>query len=168
LAGLSAWVERLLLSGALLLMSGPVHAQTLRGTVTRVSDGDTVWVRPDDANRKPVKVRLQGIDAPERCQAWGAQAAQALSARALQQHVLVPARGRDAHGRLIGGLQLDNGEDLGAWMVREGHAWSARFHRHPGAYAALQRDARAARRGLFADAGAVEPWVFRRQHGPCS
>jgi endonuclease YncB( thermonuclease family) len=142
-------------------------AQALTGIVTRVSDGDTVWVRPDEPNRKPVKVRLVGIDAPERCQAWGPESTRALGARVLRQPVKVPTRGRDAHGRLLGGLLLADGEDVSAWMVREGHAWSARFHRHPGPYAVQQREAMAARRGLFGNAGAIEPWVFRQRHGAC-
>ena len=70
-------------------------AQALSGVVTRVTDGDTVWVRPDEPKRKPVKLRLVGIDAPERCQAWGAQATAALAAQVLHRHV----RGADARRR---------------------------------------------------------------------
>ncbi|MBS0437681.1 MAG: thermonuclease family protein, partial [Proteobacteria bacterium] len=61
-----------------LAIAGP--AQALTGIVTHVSDGDTVWVKRDDApRRKPVKLRLAGIDAPERCQPWGAEASAALT-----------------------------------------------------------------------------------------
>lgn len=149
-----------------LLLAGPALAMT--GVVTRVSDGDTVWVRPDDApRRKPVKVRLVGIDAPERCQPWGREASSALAARVLQQRVEVPTRGVDTHGRLLGGLRLADGSDVAAWMVSQGHAWSARYQRHPGPYAREQREARQRRAGLFADPSAVEPWVFRKAHGPC-
>jgi len=151
------WLLGLALSGA---------AQAMSGVVTHVTDGDTIWVRPDEPNRKPVKLRLVGIDAPERCQAWGAQATAALSSQVLHRHVEVPTRGVDAHGRLLGGLMLD-GHDVSAWMVSQGHAWSARFHRHPGPYAQEQYAAQARRAGLFADPAAVEPWVFRKTHGPC-
>lgn len=148
------------------LLAGPALAMT--GVVTRVSDGDTVWVRPDDApKRKPVKVRLVGIDAPERCQAWGAEATAALSARVLHQRVEVPTRGVDTHGRLLGGLRLADGSDVAAWMVAQGHAWSSRFQRHPGPYAREQREARRRGAGLFAQVAPVEPWVFRKTHGPC-
>jgi endonuclease YncB( thermonuclease family) len=142
-------------------------AQALSGTVTHVTDGDTIWVRPDEAKRRPVKLRLVGIDAPERCQAWGAEATAALSAQVLHRHVEVPTRGVDAHGRLLGGLMLD-GRDVSAWMVSQGHAWSSRFHRHPGPYAQQQRAAQSRRAGLFADPTAIEPWLFRKTHGPCS
>jgi len=147
-----------------LALSGAAHA--LSGTVTHVTDGDTIWVRPDEPNRKPVKLRLVGIDAPERCQAWGAEATAALRAQVLHRHVDVPTRGVDAHGRRLGGLMLD-GRDVSAWMVSQGHAWSARFHHHPGPYAQEQRTAQSRNAGLFADPAAIEPWVFRKRHGPC-
>lgn len=146
-----------------LALCGSAHA--LSGIVTRVTDGDTLWVRPADGGR-PVKVRLQGIDAPERCQAWGPQARAALASRVLHRRVQVRTRAYDDYQRAIGHLELQ-GEDIAAWMVREGHAWSARFHRSPGPYAAQEQQARAAGRGLFASA-AVEPRVFRKTHGSCS
>jgi len=135
------------------------------GTVTHVTDGDTVWVRPD-AGGRPVKLRLDGIDAPERCQAWGLQASAALAARALRQRVEVDGWAVDDHGRLLGRLVL-GGEDLGAWMVRQGHAWSYRYRRSPGPYAEQEGQARAGGLGLHADPAAEEPRWFRRDHGPC-
>lgn len=157
---------KVLLLALATLLCGPALAMS--GVVTRVSDGDTVWVKPDDApKRRPVKVRLVGIDAPERCQAWGAEATAALSARVLHQRVEVPTRGVDPHGRVLGGLRLADGSDVAAWMVAQGHAWSSRYQRHPGPYAREQREAQQRRAGLFADAEAVEPWRFRKAHGPC-
>ncbi|MBX3623323.1 MAG: thermonuclease family protein [Rhizobacter sp.] len=158
-------VARLLLSLAWLLC-GPAHAlgDDIAGVVTHVTDGDTLWVRP--AEGAPLKLRLQGIDAPERCQAWGPQATQALAERVLHRQVRVRTRAHDDYHRSIGTLVLD-GEDIGAWMVREGHAWSYRFRRSRGPYAAEENAARAQRRGLFAQPQAVEPRAFRKVHGPC-
>ncbi|HEY2926401.1 thermonuclease family protein [Piscinibacter sp.] len=145
-------------------------AQAFSGVVTHVTDGDTVWVQPDAAgsatHRKPIKLRLQGIDAPERCQAWGAQAKAALESRVLHQRVRVRTRAKDSYERTLGNLRLA-GVDVSAWMVEQGHAWSYRYRHGLGPYAAEERQARAARRGLFADAGAVEPRRFRKAHGPC-
>lgn len=143
-------------------------ATSLAGVVTRVSDGDTLWLRPGGASsrRKPVKVRMLGIDAPERCQAGGAAATAALRSRVLHQPVVVRVVGTDSYGRLLGEARL-SGQDLGSWMVREGHAWSHRRHGVADVYAAEERAARSAKRGLYADAGAIEPRVFRQRHGPC-
>lgn len=138
------------------------------GVVTRVSDGDTVWVRPDGARRKPVKLRLRGIDAPERCQSGGAASTAALTAFVLAQRVVVDGRAVDGYGRLVGDLRRErDGLDAGAWMVRHGHAWSARFHGHAGTYAREESAARAERRGLFARPDAVPPADFRKRHGQC-
>ena len=150
------------------LVAAPVQASDFAGVVTRVSDGDTVWVRPDGERRLPVKLRLQGIDAPERCQAWGEQSSAALSARVLGQRVEVHSRARDDYGRLLVELRLQSGgADIGAWMVDRGHAWSNRYRHHPGPYATQEAQARAARRGLFQDPHAELPRQFRKRHGPC-
>ncbi|WP_119154583.1 thermonuclease family protein [Caldimonas tepidiphila] len=146
------------------------------GTVTGVSDGDTLWVRPDPpSGQAPVKLRLIGIDAPERCQDGGREAGEALAARVLRARVQVEALGLDGWGRVL--ARVLHGEergppgpaaDVGAWLVSEGHAWNDRLHGGDGGlYAAQEQAARSAGRGLFADAAAVPPWRFRRAHGPC-
>jgi endonuclease YncB( thermonuclease family) len=140
-------------------------ARLLEGTVTHVSDGDTLWIRPAGGGR-PVKVRVQGIDAPERCQPWGAQATQALAARVLHQAVRLEEGPHDGHGRQLGRL-MQGDQDVGALMVREGHAWSYRWRRNLGPYAAEEQRARAARKGLWADPQARLPREFRQAHGPC-
>ncbi len=149
------------------LLAAPA-AHALSGVVTHVSDGDTVWVKADgEPDRKPVKLRIAGIDAPERCQPWGAESTEALKAQVLHRHVDVPVRATDEYGRRIGGLRLDDGRDVGAWMVAQGHAWSPRFKRHRAPYEQQQREAQARKAGLFADPDAIEPWRFRKAHGPC-
>jgi micrococcal nuclease len=139
-------------------------ALAFSGVVTHVTDGDTLWVRPEGG--ASVKVRMQGIDAPERCQAWGPQAREALAARVLRREVLVQTRAKDDYQRTIGVVALD-GQDVAAWMVREGHAWSQRYRRSLGPYAEQEAQARAAARGLFVNPAPVLPRDFRRQHGPC-
>jgi len=155
---------------ALLFASGApaiaAETRSMEGTITRVSDGDTVWLQPDDRSRAPIKLRLQGIDAPERCQAWGEQSRTALAARVLQRRVAVSTRSHDDYGRALGTVALD-GEDINAWMVAQGHAWSARWHRSVGIYGVHERSARASNRGLFAQPDAIEPRQFRKLHGPC-
>ena len=147
------------------------QAAQLEATVTRVADGDTIWLQastpPTGIKPKPFKLRLQGIDAPERCQAWGAKSAAALSARVLNQRVQVQTRSKDDYGRSLGNIRLQ-GEDISAWMVSEGHAWSYRYRRSEGPYASQEQAAKRAKRGLFADAAAQEPRWFRKAHGPCS
>lgn len=172
---MAALRRRLIAAGVALLGAAAVAAplpppERIDGVVTRVSDGDTLWLRPDPtpqrARPRPVKLRLVGLDAPERCQPHGPEAGAALSALVLGQRVTVRRRATDQHGRALGTLWRGD-EDVGALLVREGHAWSARYRGDPGPYAAEEAAARAGHRGLFAGAAPEPPRDFRRRHGPC-
>lgn len=140
-------------------------AQAWRGIATRVSDGDTLWVRPA-AGGKPVKVRIDGIDAPEICQAGGQASRIALARRLQGRQIEVHARRIDDYGRTVASLHVQD-EDIASWMVDQGHAWSYGIGRAGGPYAAQQSLARAASRGLFASPAPMEPREFRRRHGSC-
>lgn len=158
------------LSAVVVSGSAAAAEERFDGVVTRITDGDTVWVRPDATEgrgrRKPVKLRLVGLDAPERCQPHGSAAGAALAARVQDRRVTVRRRATDMHGRALGTLWLDE-QDVGAWLVAEGHAWSARYGDDPGPYARQERRARTAGRGLFAVSDPELPRDFRRRHGPC-
>jgi micrococcal nuclease len=137
------------------------------GVVTRIVDGDTLWVMLPDPAAPPLVVRLEGIDAPERCQAGGAEAASALRSIALGRSVLLKVKARDEHGRVVARVLRDGEVDVGDRLVRDGQAWSARYRHDRGPYVAQERMAVALKRGLHADAGALQPREFRRRHGPC-
>ena len=153
-----------LLASGLLLCSVTAMSRPLAGEVTRVSDGDTLWVQP--AGGRPVKVRLQGIDAPEICQTGGPQARVALTGRVFGRQVDVEVQGQDRYGRAVGTLFLGD-EDIGAWMVLQGHAWSYYSRRGGGSYGRHEAVARRLRRGVFTDPLPEEPREFRKNHGPC-
>lgn len=142
-----------------------VAAHAWPGVVVHVSDGDTVWVRAAQGGRV-FKVRLQGVDAPEICQAWGPQSREALHAVLYEQTVDVQGRYHDSYGRLLARLSRQ-GHDVGAWMVAHGHAWSYSYQRRPGVYDAQQATAQTQRIGLFADVHAIQPRWFRKQFGSC-
>lgn len=144
------------------------ESQRLAGVVSRVIDGDTVWLS-QSGKGKPVKVRINGIDAPEICQAGGVAARDALAAKVLGKSVQVAvpkSRSRDDYGRVLGALEL-NGEDIGRWMVQSGQAWSYSYQRRPGAYASEQLLARQTGRGIFAALQVEEPRSFRKRNGSC-
>lgn len=164
---------RLLGTGALLVswsVVGTAGSATTAwpGVVVQVIDGDTVRVRPAGGGR-PVSVRMEGIDAPEICQSGGDASRAALARRALGQPVVVQGRAHDSYSRLVARVLLRD-EDLGEWMVAEGHAWSYRYRGNRGPYARQQDGATAAGLGLFSRdhvAARVYPGVFRKQHGHC-
>lgn len=145
-----------------------LQAKALQATVTRVSDGDTLWVATD-SKTAPMKLRLNGIDAPEFCQPWGKQARDALKAKLLRQQVMFKTYARDSYGRSIASVSHQS-EDVAAWLVSQGHAWSARGRWDDGPYAKEQALAKQRKLGLWQKAGAdegIEPRVWRKQRGPC-
>jgi endonuclease YncB( thermonuclease family) len=136
------------------------------GKVTRVVDGDSLWLQPA-APAAPVELRLEGIDAPEICQAWGPEAKKALAELVQGKEVSVKTVGRDVHGRTLGTLFVGE-QNINKLMVQEGHAWSTRIKYDRGPYVADERMARALSRGLNRDGGAIMPRDFRQLHGPCT
>lgn len=142
-----------------------LHAGSFRGTVTHVTDGDTLWVRPA-AGGAPVELRLLDLDAPEGCQRFGRDAAAALRKRVLRQRVSVRTQGSDDYRRQLARVE-HRGQDIGAWMVGQGYAWSSAYRGRKGPYAPLEEQARVQRRGLWAQAGAMEPRAFRKHFGRC-
>ncbi len=152
--------------------------------MTHVTDGDTLWVRPASGG-KPVRIRIDGVDAPEICQPYGIASRKALAARLANQSVTVQSASRDNFGRLLARVNtqgavlkgvnskpnakphLKGSADVGEWLVREGHAWSYRYRRDGGPYAKQQAAAQAARKGLFSSSRPEEPREFRKRHGAC-
>ena len=159
-------VAALLLAAAMSSAVAAPRERVLHGTVTYVSDGDTLWLRTGDVNAPPLKLRLAGIDAPERCQAHGETSHKALQARLIGHHVTAYSRAIDVHGRHIARVHYQ-GMDVAAWLVAQGHAWSPGHRGRPGPYAQQEQAARRAGRGLFADPAALPPSEFRRRNGSC-
>lgn len=144
-----------------------LHCQgaILEGRVVGVIDGDTVKVL--DSAHVQHRIRLGGIDAPEKRQAFGARAKESLSTMVFDKSVTVQTGKTDRYGREIGKI-LVNGLDANLHQVTEGLA------SHDKAYASEQsaedrqrydlaeREARAARRGLWLDVDPVPPWDWRK------
>lgn len=162
-----------LLAGALLALAcaAPAGAAPrnlpapVQGVVIQVSDGDTVRFTP--AGQAPIVVRLANIDAPEICQAWGAEARRALSDLALNKPATLRPTGRDSHGRTVGVLVVED-LDVAQRLVEEGHAWSVRGRNDTGPLVKQERMAKALNRGLHVGGAAVKPADFRRTNGPCT
>ncbi len=163
-----------LLGLLLIATTGPTQAakpaaklaeQSVQGVVSKVQDGDSLWLKPDDG--PPIVVRLRDIDAPELCQAWGDEARRALADLALGKQALLRINGRDAHGRTLGSVMVDD-VNLSRRMVEDGNAWSNRSRWDQGPLVKQERMAKALGRGLHATAGAEPPWQFRKRNGRCA
>lgn len=128
------------------------------GKVVGVSDGDTITVLK---GTDEVKVRLDGIDAPEKAQPWGARAKQAASEGCFGKTVTVIEKDTDRYGRTIGVIEVD-GRNLNLALVRSGYAWWYRKYAGDNEeLAEAETEARKAKRGLWQDATPVPPWDWR-------
>ncbi len=154
-------MKLLLLALLLPAFCATASGHRFEGVVTRVMDGDSLWVRPAQGGA-PVELRLQGIDAPEGCQAHGPEARAALARRVLHQKVTVQTRARDDFQRSLARVS-HRGVDIGDWLVREGHAWSMHSRRGAGPYADQEAQARQGRLGLWRDPQAMDRASSARQ-----
>lgn len=130
----------------------------LAGRVVRVTDGDTVTVL--DAAKAQHKIRLLDIDAPESKQAFGQKSKAYLASLIAGKDVRVESTSRDVYGRVLGTVYLGD-ENVNLKMVEAGFAWRYIHSKNP-VYGKAQEEARAARRGLWADPHPVNPSDFRK------
>lgn len=146
----------------LLLASATAFAadvRTFTGKVVAVTDGDTLTVLEGTEQRK---IRLHGIDAPEKAQPFGTKAREHLGEMVAGKSVRVIVTGTDRYKRLIGRVQV--GEvDVNTKMVRDGLAWQYRQFDKSQALADAEEEARRDRRGLWADKEPVPPWEWRKR-----
>ena len=140
----------------------PPPGQQLSGTVDSVTDGDTLRLVTRDLNE--YKIRLYGIDAPERDQPHGETASLALDALVDDREVTIKVQDIDNYGRLVSTVYLE-GTNINVAMVRDGHAWWYKyFAKSDNTLAEAETAARAARAGLWARAKPMAPWDWRRRH----
>lgn len=128
--------------------------------VVGISDGDSIKVRCDQQPEE--RVRLTQIDTPERGQAFGAKAKQALSDLLFGEHVHLVREGKDRYGRTLGSTYLED-EHINFAMVRKGMAWCYRAYLTDPSCLPIEAAAQRARAGLWSDPEPVPPWEYRRE-----
>lgn len=144
-----------------LLASCEPHYQQFSGVVVSIADGDTLTVLR--AGRQE-KVRLYGIDCPEKKQPFGTRARQFTGQLAFKKTVTVRVKDRDRYGRTVGEVVLPDGKVLNHELVREGLAWWYRDYAAGDVQLAwLEEEARSAGRGIWSDSRAVPPWEYRKR-----
>lgn len=152
---------------ALLLIGGALNAATLQGKVIGVADGDTVTLL--DAQKNQHKIRLQGIDAPEKAQAFGNKSKQSLHEMVHGKEVTVDFQKKDKYGRTVGKVLVNN-TDVCLEQVKRGMAWHYKQYANEQApedrdiYAQAELTARSQSLGLWKDKNSTPPWTFRQQN----
>lgn len=139
----------------------PAKGTTFSGKCVGVTDGDTIRVMYEG---REVKVRLYGVDAPEKRQPYGAAAKKFASGMVFGKPVVVSVRDRDRYGRSVGWVKTAGGEVLNLALVRAGLAWWYRdYAPNDHDIAEAQRQARRAGLGLWSQRNPVPPWEYRKQ-----
>ncbi len=142
-----------------LVLAMPAFAEEITGKCTGVLDGDTIEVLYKE---RPVRIRLAGIDCPEKRQAFGQKAKQATSNICFGKDVTVDVQGHDRYHRLIANVMVD-GIVVNRELLRRGLAWHyKKYAPKDKDLAALEADARSKRVGIWADKNPVPPWEFRK------
>ena len=145
-------------------LASAAFADTLHGQVIGISDGDTATVLTNEGRQ--VKVRIAGIDAPEKAQAFGQASKEAMSDCAFGKPVEIEWNKLDRYGRTIGKIQAD-GIDCGLRQIEMGLAWHYKAYEREQnpedrrAYERAEINAKDAGKGLWRDKRPVPPWEFR-------
>lgn len=131
------------------------------GICTRVIDGDTIEVIREDT-RETVRVRIWGVDAPEKKQEGGVESAESLRRLCEKKRVSVVKRG-SSYGRIVGQVRV--GEKSAAlWQLLRGHAWYYdKYAPNAKGLKKAQDKARARKRGIWARPDAEPPWQYRNR-----
>lgn len=164
----SAAIHRLVIRSAvaclLVAFAFTVDAEVVIGRVVGVADGDTLTVL--DVDQVQHKIRLAGIDAPEKKQPFGSRSKESLSELAFDKTVEVETSKRDRYGRQIGKV-LVNGRDVNLVQVKRGMAWFYRQYQLEQSpadrrlYEEAENTAKAGKKGLWRDHEPMPPWEFR-------
>ena len=155
----------------LLLINASCHFRASRnagnddfisGKVVKVFDGDTYDLLLED--KTTVRVRMEGIDAPESGMPFSKKAKQYLGELCQGQTVTICTTELDQYGRTISFSYLEDGRELSREMLKAGFAWHFKRYNSDPELAALEEEARQAKRGLWKDKNPMPPWENRKLH----
>lgn len=134
----------------------PVILFALSGKVVSIHDGDTITVL---SGKEQTKVRLYGIDAPEKKQDYGQKSKQFLASLIAGQVVEVEPKGKDRYKRTLGIIH-HKGQDINAQMVLNGYAWA--YVKYSRIYVDQEKTAREKKLGLWQSSNPTPPWEWRK------
>lgn len=150
---------------AVALLTTAAHAETLTGRVVSIADGDTLTLL--DASKTQHKIRLAGIDSPEKSQPFGQYCKKSLSDLAYNHVATVESNKLDRYGRAIGKV-LINDQDVNLEQIRRGCGWHYKKYQNEQSlddrlsYNNAEESARASKIGLWADQAPTSPWDWRQ------
>lgn len=154
-----------LVVAAFAILTTATHAETLTGRVVGIADGDTLTLL--DASKTQHKIRLAGIDSPEKGQPFGQVCKKSLSDLAYDRVATVESSKLDRYGRVIGKVLVD-GQDVNLEQLYRGCGWHYKKYQNEQSlddrlsYDNAEESAKASKIGLWADQNPTSPWDWRR------
>ena len=134
--------------------------------VLKVSDGDTMNIQKVENGKfvgEVIKIRMYGIDAPEKKQDYGIESKQALEKLVIGKNLEVEEKNKDRYGRTVAVIYAD-GKNVNEEMVKNGNAWwYQEYSKNYTKMKEYQENAQKNKLGLFSKKGYVEPWNYRRE-----
>ena len=130
------------------------------GQVIKVIDGDTYDLLLKD--KTTIRVRMDGIDAPESGMPYAKKATQYLGDLCKNQTIKIVKNNVDRYGRTISYSYLKDGRELSREMLKAGYAWHYKEYNSDPELATLEEKARQAKRGLWKDKNPMAPWEIRK------
>jgi micrococcal nuclease len=143
----------------LLLLPSLVLSQTITGKVVKIADGDTFTLL---VNNEQIRIRLHGIDAPEKAQPFSQVATDFLSEMVFGKMVSVRTMDVDRYGRTIGMVSVD-GVNVNEALLRAGLVWHYKYYDKNQEWARMESEARSAKLGLWSQPNPIPPWEYRRK-----
>ena len=150
----------------ILFLSNFAYAKTIEGLVVGVADGDTITVL--DQQKNTYKIRLQGIDAPEKKQAFGEKSKQSLHDLVHRKQVRIEYDKEDKYGRIVGKVTVDD-VDVCLQQLVLGMAWHYKKYQNEQSvsdralYSETELKSQSLKLGLWSDDTPMPPWEFRKK-----
>lgn len=149
---------------ALLFLSFQVNLfaqEVLTGKVVRVADGDTITLL-DSANNQ-IRVRLFGIDCPEKGQDFSNAATKFTAELVFSDIVHVDVRDIDRYGRIVGVVFNSDSINVNLALLKAGLAWHYKYFDNTIKFADAELEAQKNKLGLWIQPNAIAPWKYRRR-----
>jgi len=133
--------------------------QSPTGRVIKIVDGDTYDIL---INGKQLRIRMDGIDAPERGQPYSKISKEYLGRLCDGETIRLEIKSKDRFGRTVAKSWVSGNRELGAEMIRAGMAWHFKKYSDDIRLGKLEQQARQERVGLWADPKPIAPWDYRK------
>ena len=150
---------KLLYTILLLSLSLSIQSKTLKGRIIKISDGDTVTLL--DSTNTQHKIRLDGIDCPERKQPFGTKATNFVKKLTTGKTIVVEWEKKDRYGRILGYVYAD-GVNVNKELLKNGLAWHYKHYNEDQELAKLEQQAKDKKLNIWSDKNPIEPYRWRK------